>query len=121
LPSTYRNSGCCHFAECITFSDWLSVVVSPVKNVTETDIKAKSDCARPDCLREAMKSKSKKHSPSTSTVPRGRGRPRKVKIEDKEASSPVDDKYIVERFIGRWKRYVGGEGLVFEYLVKWHK
>ncbi|KAF9568661.1 hypothetical protein CPC08DRAFT_702264 [Agrocybe pediades] len=93
---------------------------SPIKNVLENDFKGKNDCARPDCLRQTMRSKSKKLSPSVSTTPRGRGRSRKIEIKEESSASPTDnDEYVVESFVGRSKKYVGSRGLVVDYLVKW--
>ncbi|KAF8875420.1 hypothetical protein CPB84DRAFT_1790817 [Gymnopilus junonius] len=28
--------------------------------------------------------------------------------------------FVVEAFVGRYKKFVGGQGLTEEYLVKWH-
>ena len=62
---------------------------SPAKNGKQ------DDCNRPDCL---LKKKKKKA----------------------QAVVPQDDNmYEVESFVGRNKRFVGGQGTKEEYLVKW--
>ncbi|KDR80136.1 hypothetical protein GALMADRAFT_1181028 [Galerina marginata CBS 339.88] len=69
---------------------------SPVKQVTDDDVNASSRCARPNCLRPKKKRK------------------KSYVVEEPESS------FIVEAFVGRYKKFVGGQGVHEEYLVKWH-
>ena len=72
---------------------------SPHKNANNDDPQVYT-CSRPKCQRTK--------------------KPKKKKTSNPEPPSDGSNTYVVEAFIGRFTKVVGGRGKQTFYLVKWH-